>query len=139
MTVGWSYIKTIGAGIGWVQTRFAKPWSSGSIPARASIFRPLHNQRIGSPGHRYQLGESLGKWFVRRRGAVCAGFVQGVRFPRREPDPQEGEVARLNKLVLHHHAEQVNAKVALDSTREKLIAAQKKLSHMKRHPQEADQ
>ncbi len=123
---------TIDSGTAWARGWFAKPVATGSIPATVSIFHPLYNERLWGRGHRFQLGQSLGEWFIaRRRGPFLEGVKQGARFPHKKalPDPT---MEHLGALVILHRDAEIAAKTALSETRDKLIAAQKELSAVKR-------
>lgn len=112
----------------WVQRRFAKPVVSGSIPATASIFRPLYNQRWMSRGHRFQLGQRVGNWLLSGGGAFWAGVKQASYRPGAQPM----DAARAEKLLMEKHTELINALHDLSVLREKHMTVSKELSALKR-------
>jgi hypothetical protein len=76
------------------------------------------------------MGQALGEWFGNRKSAFWSGFGQGRNFPK--PKPRDSEINRLSRLVAWHHEKHIEASTALSDTRDKLIAAQRELSAVKR-------
>lgn len=124
----------LGRGTVWALRRFAKPLVTGSIPATASIiFKPLYGQSLWSRGHRFQIGQHFGGWLYKMsRGAFMDGVKHKVRPPRTKTFPDDYEKNELTRLVLHHHEARTAAETQLSNMREKLIAAQRELSALKR-------
>ncbi len=117
------------SGTAWVLRRFAKPLVTGSIPATVS------RHRCRQPF--YRMGRRVGAWLWRKGAPLQNAFFAGLwqemysraieRTAHRTPD-----IARLEELVTTHHAARVTLATQLSETRDRLVAAQKELSALKR-------
>jgi hypothetical protein len=130
-------VKSFGRGTDWALRWSAKPVVTGSIPATASIFRPLYGRKLWGSAHRFQLGQAFSEWLS--RGKPASPFWQGVAFGMTK-SAKERRTQRQScmtcpaELLMQKHKELIAVSTERSNLKEKLIAAQKELSSIKRAP-----
>lgn len=123
--------KSFDTGLAWALRRIANPLDQGSIPSRVSIYM----DRYQATCTRYALGACVADWLIawRGRGAFASGFNSVMaRAAASRAAAWPPSSYRLHTLCLHHHTGHVAAATERSEMRDKLIAAQKELSALKR-------